>query len=121
MSGFGIALRYQERAPDAPGAAEPAWCETGHSSSSWPGASATRSTTTASRRALATCCTSRPGAAHRHKPSVVGDEVVRYVLTEFELALQRVPKPHRPHAAGGGVAPCCSTACEAAGMACARG
>ena len=23
------------------------------------------------------------GAAHRHKPSVVGDEVVRYVLTEF--------------------------------------
>jgi hypothetical protein len=23
------------------------------------------------------------GRAHRHKPSVVGDEVVRYVLTEF--------------------------------------
>jgi hypothetical protein len=23
------------------------------------------------------------GPAHRHKPSVVGDEVVRYVLTEF--------------------------------------
>jgi hypothetical protein len=23
------------------------------------------------------------GEAHRHKPSVVGDEVVRYVLTEF--------------------------------------
>ena len=24
------------------------------------------------------------GPAHRHKPSVVGDEMVRYVLTEFE-------------------------------------
>ena len=24
------------------------------------------------------------GTEHRHKPSVVGDEVVRYVLTEFD-------------------------------------
>ena len=31
VSPFGIALRYQERAPDAPGAAEGHWCETGHS------------------------------------------------------------------------------------------
>jgi len=31
VSGFGIALRYQERAPDPPGAPEAAWCETGHS------------------------------------------------------------------------------------------
>ena len=31
VSGFGIALRYQERAPNLPGAVEPAWCETGHS------------------------------------------------------------------------------------------
>jgi len=24
------------------------------------------------------------GPAHRHKPTVLGEEVVRYVLTEFE-------------------------------------
>ena len=31
ISGLGIALRYQERAPDPPGTPEAAWCETGHS------------------------------------------------------------------------------------------
>ena len=31
VSEFGIALRYQERAPDLQGAAEADWCETGHS------------------------------------------------------------------------------------------
>jgi quercetin dioxygenase-like cupin family protein len=78
--GFGIALRYQERAPGGPPSD---WCETGHS-------------------IFILSCRIRyefpdhtveagpgdmlhipAGHDHRHKPSVIGDEPVRYVLTEF--------------------------------------
>jgi hypothetical protein len=66
VSGFGIALRYQERAPDPPQAAESSapeaeWCETGHSIFILSGAFATASTATRWRRALAICFIFRPG------------------------------------------------------------
>ena len=60
VSGFGIALRYQERAPDPPVRPSPHGARPAIPSSSWPAASATRSTTTASRPGRATCCTSPP-------------------------------------------------------------
>jgi len=80
---FGIALRYQERGPDPPGAPPADWCETGHSIFILAG----RISYTFDDHIVE----ARPGdmlhipagPAHRHKPSVPGDETVRYVLTEF--------------------------------------
>jgi len=83
VSGFGIALRYQERAPDPPGAAEPAWCETGHSIFVLAGRIRYRFDSHDVEAGPGDMLHIPAGAAHRHKPGVVGDEVVRYVLTEF--------------------------------------
>jgi hypothetical protein len=84
VSGYGIALRYQERAPDLPGAVEPAWCETGHSIFILAGRIRYTFNDHAVEAGPGDMLHIPAGPVHRHKPSVVGDEVVRYVLTEFD-------------------------------------
>jgi quercetin dioxygenase-like cupin family protein len=86
-SGFGIALRYQERAPDPPQAEhspEADWCETGHSIFILSGHIVYRFDTHSVQAGPGDMLHIPAGPEHRHKPSVVGPDVVRYVLTEFE-------------------------------------
>jgi uncharacterized cupin superfamily protein len=84
VSGFGIALRYQERAPDPSGSAEGAWCETGHSIFILSGRIRYRFDSHSVEAGPGDMLHIPAGPEHRHKPSVPGPEVVRYVLTEFE-------------------------------------
>ncbi len=83
VSGFGIALRYQERAPDPPGTAEAAWCETGHSIFILSGRISYRFDDHVIEAGPGDMIHIPAGPEHRHKPRVVGGETVRYVLTEF--------------------------------------
>jgi uncharacterized cupin superfamily protein len=83
VSDFGIALRYQERGPNAPGAPEADWCETGHSIFILAGRIRYTFDDQSVEAGPGDMLHIPAGRAHRHKPSVVGDEVVRYVLTEF--------------------------------------
>ncbi len=83
FSEFGIALRYQERAPDPAGAPEPAWCETGHSIFILSGRIRYTFDSQVVEAGPGDMLHIPAGPEHRHKPSVVGNEVVRYVLTEF--------------------------------------
>lgn len=83
VSGFGIALRYQERAPDAPDAPAPNWCETGHSIFILAGRIRYQFDTHAVDAGPGDMLHIPAGPAHRHKPSVPGADPVRYVLTEF--------------------------------------
>lgn len=84
---FGITLRYQERAPEPPGAADRAavehWCETGHSIFVLAGRIRYRFSDHVVEAGPGDMLHIPAGPAHRHQPSVIGDEVVRYVLTEF--------------------------------------
>lgn len=80
LSSFGIALRYQERAP---GGEEQGWCETGHSIFVLAGRIRYRFADHVVVAGPGDMLHIPAGAAHRHQPGVVGDEVVRYVLTEF--------------------------------------
>jgi hypothetical protein len=84
VSGFGIALRYQERAPDPPGTPEGDWCETGHSIFILSGRIRYRFDTHTVEAGPGDMLHIPAGPAHRHKPGVTGPEVVRYVLTEFK-------------------------------------
>lgn len=84
VSGFGIALRYQERAPDPPGTPEAGWCLTGHSIFVLEGRIRYRFDSHAVEAGPGDMLHIPAGEEHRHKPSVVGDAVVRYVLTVFE-------------------------------------
>jgi uncharacterized RmlC-like cupin family protein len=81
VSRFGIVLRYQERTPGAPDA--PAWCETGHSIFVLAGRIRYTFDDHSVEAGPGDMLHIPAGPAHRHKPSVVGDEIVRYVLTEF--------------------------------------
>jgi quercetin dioxygenase-like cupin family protein len=83
ISGFHIALRYQERAPDPVGTQESAWCETGHSIFILSGRIRYRFDSHTVEAGPGDMLHIPAGAAHRHKPSVIGPDVVRYVLTEF--------------------------------------
>ena len=83
ISGFGIALRYQEREPDPPGAPEADWCETGHSIFILSGRIRYRFDTHTVEAGPGDMLHIPAGPAHRHKPAVSGSETVRYVLTEF--------------------------------------
>jgi uncharacterized cupin superfamily protein len=83
VSRFGIALRYQERAPDPPGAPEPNWCETGHSIFILAGRIRYVFDSHVVEAGPGDMLHIPAGVAHRHKPVVIGDDVVRYVLTEF--------------------------------------
>ena len=89
VSGFGIALRYQERAPDPPqgeasSAPEPGWCETGHSIFILAGRIRYTFDDHVVEAGPGDMLHIPAGPEHRHKPSVPGPETVRYVLTEFE-------------------------------------
>jgi hypothetical protein len=88
VSRFGIALRYQERSPDPstvrdldPPEAE--WCETGHSIFILSGRIRYRFEDHTVEAGPGDMLHIPSGPAHRHKPSVVGPDVARYVLTEF--------------------------------------
>ncbi len=83
VSGFGIALRYQERAPDLPNAPDPAWCETGHSIFILSGRIRYRFDSHTVEAGPGDMLHIPAGPAHRHQPSVPGVDTVRYVLTEF--------------------------------------
>jgi len=87
ISGFGIALRYQERAPDPPDApparAERPWCETGHSIFVLAGRIRYVFADHTVEAGPGDMLHIPAGHAHRHKPMVIGTETVRYVLTEF--------------------------------------
>jgi hypothetical protein len=83
VTGFGIALRYQERSPDPPGAAEAAWCETGHSIFILSGRIRYRFDDHTIEAGPGDMIHIPAGPQHRHIPNVVGAETVRYVLTEF--------------------------------------
>ena len=94
VSGFGIALRYQERAPDPPQgdkswahlgrATDGAWCETGHSIFILSGRIRYRFDSHTVEAGPGDMLHIPAGRDHRHKPSVPGPEVVRYVLTELQ-------------------------------------
>jgi hypothetical protein len=84
VSGFGIALRYQERAPDPDGAPDGAWCETGHSIFILSGRIRYRFDSHMVEAGPGDMLHIPAGPEHRHKPTVPGPETVRYVLTEFE-------------------------------------
>jgi hypothetical protein len=84
VTGFGIALRYQERAPDPPGAPEADWCETGHSIFILSGRISYRFDDHTVEAGPGDMLHIPAGPEHRHKPRVIGAETVRYVLTEFE-------------------------------------
>jgi uncharacterized cupin superfamily protein len=87
VSPFGITLRYQERTPDPPGTAHPAgdahWYETGHSIFVLAGRIRYIFDDHAVEAGPGDMLHIPAGPTHRHQPSVVGHEVVRYVLTEF--------------------------------------
>lgn len=80
ISPFGIALRYQERAPGGP---EADWCTTGHSVFVLSGRIRYQFDSHSVEAGPGDMLHIPAGREHRHKPSVVGDEVVAYVLTEF--------------------------------------
>ena len=84
VTGFGIALRYQERAPDPPGTLEADWCETGHSIFILSGRISYRFDDHTIEAGPGDMIHIPAGAKHRHKPRVMGSETVRYVLTEFD-------------------------------------
>ncbi|HYZ22538.1 MAG TPA: cupin domain-containing protein [Rhodopila sp.] len=83
VSPFGIALRFQERAPDPPGTPEADWCETGHSIFILSGRIRYHFDDHTVEAGPGDMLHIPAGPAHRHRPSVVGPEPVRYVLTEF--------------------------------------
>jgi quercetin dioxygenase-like cupin family protein len=80
ISPFGIAVRYQERAPGGP---EPEWCETGHSVFILEGRISYRFDDGSVEAGPGDMLHIPAGPRHRHKPTVVGTEVVKYFLTEF--------------------------------------
>ena len=84
ISGFGIALRYQERQPDPPGTPEGDWCLTGHSVFVLSGRLRYAFDTHTVEAGPGDMLHIPAGPEHRHKPGVVGDETVKYVLTTFE-------------------------------------
>ena len=75
---FGIALRYQERAPGGP---ESDWCTTGHSVFVLAGRIRYQFDDHAVEAGPGDMLHIPAGEAHRHKPRVVGTETVRYYLT----------------------------------------
>ena len=87
VSPFGITLRYQERAPDPQGAAaspdKDHWCETGHSIFILAGRIRYTFDDHTVEAGPGDMLHIPAGRAHRHQPTVVGEEPVRYVLTEF--------------------------------------
>ena len=96
ISGFGIALRYQERVPEPPGtddevgdgtgdaAADGGWCLTGHSVFVLSGRIRYVFDSHTVEAGPGDMLHIPAGPEHRHKPRAIGEEPVRYVLTTFE-------------------------------------
>jgi quercetin dioxygenase-like cupin family protein len=80
ISPFGIAVRYQERAP---GPEAPDWCETGHSVFVVEGRLQYRFDDHVVEAGPGDMLHIPAGPAHRHRPRAVGDAPVKYFLTEF--------------------------------------
>lgn len=80
---FGIALRYQERAPDPPNPPERDWCVTGHSVFVLSGRLRYQFTDHTVEAGPGDMLHIPAGEDHKHKPSVPGPDPARYVLTEF--------------------------------------
>lgn len=78
--GFGIALRFQERRA---GGEPSGWCITGHSIFVLEGRLRYDFADHAVEAGPGDMLHIPAGEAHRHKPSVIGEGPVRYVLTEF--------------------------------------
>src|ERR1700709_2515938 len=78
VSGFRIALRYQERAPDPPGTPVGNWCETGHSIFILSGRICYQFDTDRVEGGPGDMLHIPAGPQHRHRPSVIGPEIVRY-------------------------------------------
>ncbi len=78
----GMALRYQERAPG--GAVDGPWCETGHSAFILSGRLRYEFSDHSVEIGPGDMVHIPAGHDHRHRPSVVGDETVKYYITEFE-------------------------------------
>jgi gentisate 1,2-dioxygenase len=78
----GMALRYQERS--AGGAADGPWCETGHSAYILSGRLRYEFPDHSVEVGPGDMVHIPAGHAHRHRPHVVGDEPVRYFITEFD-------------------------------------
>jgi hypothetical protein len=83
ISRYGIALRYQERAPDLPNTPEATWCETGHSIFILSGHIQYRFDDHTVDAGPGDMLHIPAGRAHRHIPRVIGTDPVKYVLTEF--------------------------------------
>lgn len=77
----GMALRYQERSP---GGKDDAWCETGHSAYILSGRLRYEFADHSVEIGPGDMVHIPAGPAHRHRPQVIGDEPVRYFITEFE-------------------------------------
>jgi uncharacterized cupin superfamily protein len=78
----GMALRYQERSPGGP--TDGPWCETGHSAYILSGRLRYEFPDHTVEIGPGDMVHIPAGNAHRHRPSVVGDEPVKYFITEFE-------------------------------------
>ena len=78
----GLAVRYQERNPGPRN--EGPWCETGHSAYIISGHLLYEFPDHEVEIGPGDMAHIPAGPAHRHRPSVIGDEPVRYFITEFE-------------------------------------
>ena len=77
----GMILRYQERAPGAGPRVD--WCETGHSAYILSGRLRYEFPDHAVEVGPGDMVHIPAGRAHRHRPSAIGDETVKYFITEF--------------------------------------
>lgn len=78
----GMVLRYQERSPG--GTPDDSWCETGHSAYILSGQLRYEFPDHTVEIGPGDMVHIPAGYDHRHRPSAIGDEPVRYFITEFE-------------------------------------
>ena len=78
----GMTVRYQERAPGPPNLGP--WCETGHTAYIMSGRLSYEFPDHSVEVGAGDMVHIPAGHAHRHRPSVLGGEPVKYFITEFE-------------------------------------
>ncbi|MFT6581904.1 MAG: cupin domain-containing protein [Alphaproteobacteria bacterium] len=79
----GMTLRYQERSP-APKNPDASWCETGHSAFILSGRLHYEFPDHDVEIGPGDMVHIPAGYDHRHRPTAMGDEPVKYYITEFE-------------------------------------
>ncbi|MDP6120500.1 MAG: cupin domain-containing protein [Rhodospirillales bacterium] len=77
----GMMVRYQERSPGSPNTGP--WCKTGHTAYIIAGRLRYEFPDHEVEIAPGDVVHIPAGYAHRHRPHVVGDETVKYFITEF--------------------------------------